>query len=445
MHTPPHSLEAEQSLLGSLIIDPISLIKISDFLVPEDLYLTTHADIYRAILELSHSRKPIDLVTLPTLLKEKNLLESVGGIPFLVELTTVVPSSINVLEYANIVKTKSTLRKMIAAGQKIAGYGTQEEKPLEELLEKSEKEVFTISQTFLKNKFVSIKEILSERFEVFSERYDAGDEAIETGVMSGFKGIDNLLGGFQPSDLIILAARPSMGKTGLALAMGLNAAQMHKKTIGVFSLEMAKEQLVDRMFSNLLQVDLWKLQKGKLTDAEFSRMGKTMDELSALPIFIDDTVDSSIAALRAKSRRLQMEHGLDMIIIDYLQLMSTGNAQMALNRVNEISEISRSLKALARELHIPIIALSQLSRSVEARHDKRPIMSDLRDSGAIEQDADVIIMIYRDEYYNGPDEENRDITEIHVRKHRNGPVGECKLRFDRAQMRFFDLDMQHSF
>ncbi len=445
MHTPPHSLEAEQSLLGSLIIDPISLIKISDFLVPEDLYLTTHADIYRAILELSHSRKPIDLVTLPTLLKEKNLLESVGGIPFLVELTTVVPSSINVLEYANIVKTKSTLRKMIAAGQKIAGYGTQEEKPLEELLEKSEKEVFTISQTFLKNKFVSIKEILSERFEVFSERYDAGDEAIETGVMSGFKGIDNLLGGFQPSDLIILAARPSMGKTGLALAMGLNAAQMHKKTIGVFSLEMAKEQLVDRMFSNLLQVDLWKLQKGKLTDAEFSRMGKTMDELSALPIFIDDTVDSSIAALRAKSRRLQMEHGLDMIIIDYLQLMSTGNAQMALNRVNEISEISRSLKALARELHIPIIALSQLSRSVETRHDKRPIMSDLRDSGAIEQDADVIIMIYRDEYYNGPDEENRDITEIHVRKHRNGPVGECKLRFDRAQMRFFDLDMQHSF
>lgn len=445
MQTPPHSIEAEQSVLGALLIDPISLMKISDFLKPDDFYLTAHADVYGAMLELSHARKPIDLVTLQTLLKEKNILEAMGGIAFLVELTSIVPSAINILEYANIVKTKSTLRKMISAGQRIAGYGSQEDKPLEELLEKSEKEVFSISQTFLKNKFVSIKEILSERFEVFSDRYDSGDEAVETGVMSGFKGIDELLGGFQPSDLVILAARPSMGKTGLALAIGLNAAQHYKKTIGVFSLEMAKEQLVDRMFSNLLRVDLWKLQKGKLSDEEFMRMGPTMDELSQLPIFIDDTVDSSIAALRAKSRRLQMEHGLDMIIIDYLQLMSTGNAQMALNRVNEISEISRSLKALARELHVPIIALSQLSRGVEARTDKRPVMSDLRDSGAIEQDADVIMMIYRDEYYNGPDEENRDVTEIHVRKHRNGPVGECKLRFDRAQMRFFDIDTQHSF
>ncbi len=445
MHVPPHSIEAEQSLLGSLLIDPISLMKISDFLKSDDFYVTAHSDVYTAILMLSQLRKPIDLVTLSTLLKEQNLLETIGGIAFLGDLMTCVPSAINILEYANIVKTKSTLRKMIAAGQRIAGYGSDETKPLEELLEKSEKEVFSISQTFLKNKFVSVKEILSDRFEVFSERYDAGDDAVETGVMSGFKGIDTMIGGFQPSDLIILAARPSMGKTGLALAMGLNSAQFYGKTVGVFSLEMAKEQLVDRMFSNLLRVDLWKLQKGKLTDEEFMRMGPAMDELSKLPIFIDDTVESSIAALRAKSRRLQMEHGLDMIIIDYLQLMSTGNPAHAMNRVNEISEISRSLKALARELHIPIIALSQLSRGVEARTDKRPVMSDLRDSGAIEQDADVIMMIYRDEYYNGPDEENRDVTEIHVRKHRNGPVGECRLKFDRAQMRFFDIDTDHHF
>lgn len=445
IHTPPHSIEAEQSVLGSLLIDPVSLIKISDFLRAEDFYVTAYSDIYEAILQLSNERKPIDLVTLPNLLKQKDLLEKIGGIAFLVELTTLVPSAVNIFEYANIIKTKSTLRKMITAGQQIAGFGIQEDKPLEELLEKSEKAVFSISQTFLKNKFVSIKEILKERHEVFSERYDLGDDVVETGVMSGFRALDGMLGGFQPSDLVILAARPSMGKTGLALAIGLNSAQLYKKTIGIFSLEMAKEQLVDRMFSNLLQVDLWKLQKGKLTDEEFSRMGPTMDDLSQLPIFIDDTVESSIAALRAKSRRLQMEHGLDMIIIDYLQLMSTGNPQMALNRVQEISEISRNLKALARELHVPIIALSQLSRTVETRMDKRPVLSDLRDSGAIEQDADVVMMLYRDEYYNEPDEENRGVTEILIRKHRNGPVGEVKLRFDKAQMRFFDIDEHHRF
>lgn len=442
-HIPPHSSEAEQSLLGSLLIDPESLMKISDFLKSDDFYFMTHSDIYSAILELSHQRKPIDLVTLPNILKQKELLEKIGGLPFLIDLTTSVPSSINILEYAHIIKTKSTLRKMIGAGQRIAGYGSEEDKPLEELLEKSEKEVFSISQTFLKNKFISVKEILSDRFEVFSERYDAGDEMIETGVMSGFKGLDNMLGGFQPSDLVIIAARPSMGKTGLALALGLNAAEKYKKTVGIFSLEMSKEQLVDRMFANMLQVDLWKLQKGKLSDEEFMRMGPTMDELSQLPIFIDDTVESSIAALRAKSRRLQMEHGLDMIVIDYLQLMSTGNPAMAMNRVNEISEISRNLKALARELHVPILALSQLSRGVETRPDKRPVLSDLRDSGAIEQDADVVMMLYRDEYYNEPDEENRGITDILIRKHRNGPVGETKLRFDKAQMRFFDVDTHH--
>lgn len=441
---PPHSLDAEYSVLGSLLLDPESLMKVSDFLQESDFYSQIHRDIYSVICGLSADRKPIDLITVPEELKKKDLLEKSGGLEFLTKLMTTVPSAVNVLEYAQIVKSKSTLRKMVTAGQKITSYGFEEEKDIEELLEASEKEVFTISQTFLKNKFVSLKEILDGRFDLFSELHDNPEGAIETGVLSHFKGIDGLLGGFQPSDLVILAARPSMGKTGLALALALNAAQMSKKSVGIFSLEMAKEQLVDRIFANMLHVDLWKLQKGKLSDEEFMRMGPTMDDLSSLPIFIDDTVESSIAALRAKARRLQMESGLDMIVIDYLQLMSSGNPKLALNRVQEISEISRSLKALARELHVPIIALSQLSRGVETRPDKRPVLSDLRDSGAIEQDADVVMMLYRDEYYN-KETDHPGITEIHVRKHRNGPVGHCDLRFDKAQMRFFDVDPDHDF
>ncbi|MEI7510799.1 MAG: replicative DNA helicase [Candidatus Peregrinibacteria bacterium] len=441
---PPQALEAEQSVLGCVLLDPDSLIKISDFLKPDDFYSKVNGDIYGAMLALSAQRKPVDLITLPNNLASEGKLESVGGLPALAELTTVVPSASHIFEYAQIVKTKSTLRKMIHAGQKITGFGYDEKKPVDELLEESEKEVFSISQTFLKNKFVSIKEILTERFELFSERHDKKGEGCENGTPSGFEGLDRLLGGFQPSDLIILAARPSMGKTALALSFALHAGMEEKKVIGVFSLEMSKEQLVDRMFASCLAVDAWKLQKGKLSDEDFQRIGPVMDKLSKAPIFIDDSVDSSITELRAKARRLQGEHGLDLIIIDYLQLMSTGNPTLLGNRVQEISEISRNIKALARELHVPIIALSQLSRGVEARTDKRPVLSDLRDSGAIEQDADVVMMIYRDDYYN-EDSDIPGITEIHVRKHRNGPVGHCDLRFDRSQMRFYDVDMTHDY
>lgn len=443
--TPPHSLDAEQSVLGALLLDPEALIKIGDFLVPDDFYSKSNSDIYKGILELSNARKPIDLITLPNLLAKDKVLDNLGGVGFLAELMTVVPSATNILEYATILKSKSTLRKMVKAGQNIAGYGYDEEKDVEELLEKSEKEVFSISQTFLKNKFVPVKEILEGRFEVFSERHDMEDDELDTGVKSGFIGLDKILGGFQPSDMVVLAARPSMGKTGLALAIALNAAELYGKSVGIFSLEMSKEQLTDRMFANMLQVDMWKLQKGKLSDEEFMRMGPAMDKLSSMPLYIDDTVESSIAALRAKSRRLQMEHGLDMIVIDYLQLMSTGNPKMALNRVQEIAEISRSLKALARELHIPVIALSQLSRAVETRPDKRPVLSDLRDSGAIEQDADVVMMIYRDEYYNPEDTELAGITEIHVRKHRNGALGHCDLKFLKSEMRFEDVPSDSHF
>ncbi len=440
---PPQALDAERSLLGSVLIDPNALIKIVDIIHPDDFYSDVHNKIYSAMAELSTKHKPIDLITLSDLLEEKNILESIGGAGVLSELTTEVPSASHVVEYAQIVKKKSVLRKMIVAGDKVMGFGYDEEKETEDLLESAEKEVFSISQTFLQNKFVSLKDILSKRFEAFAELHEAEDKDQIRGISSGFKSLNNILGGFQASDLIVLAARPSMGKTALSLTFALSAAIDHKKTIGIFSLEMSKEQLVDRMFASRLKVDSWKLQRGRLSDEDFQKMGPVMDELSSIPVYIDDSVGASISELRAKARRLQMEHGLDMIIIDYLQLMTTGNSALMGNRVQEISEISRSLKALSRELHIPILALSQLSRGVEARNDKRPILSDLRDSGAIEQDADIVMMLYRDDYYN-EDSDFPGITEIWVRKHRNGPIGHIDLRFDKTQMRFYELEKTRS-
>jgi len=438
----PQSLEAEQSVLGSILIDPESMIKISDLLKSDDFYLKSNGKVFAAMLSLFNKHDPIDLITLSDALKEKDDLEEIGGNVYLAELTTAVPSASHILQYAQIVKKKATLRKMIIAGDRIQGFGYEEDKNIEELLEKSEKEVFSISQIFLKNKFISIKEILSERFDRFAEAHMSEDDDSLKGILTGFKKLDNLLAGFQPSDLIVLAARPSMGKTAFALSIALNIALQKRKTVGIFSLEMSKEQLVDRMFSSRLAVDSWKLQRGKLDDSDFQRMGVVMDELSSAPIFIDDTVDSSISELRAKARRLQMESGLDLIILDYLQLMSSQTSSFMGNRVQEISEISRSLKALARELHVPIVALSQLSRAVELRNPKIPQLSDLRESGAIEQDADVVMMMYREDYYE-EDTEREGITDIFVRKHRNGPIGHVELMFDKTQMRFFDIDKEH--
>lgn len=439
---PPQAMDAEQSVLGSVLIDPDALIKVSDFLKPDDFYSDAYGKIFAAMLDLHTEHKPIDLITLADSLEEKKLLDAIGGVGALGELPTMVPSASHIFEYAQIVHKKSVLRRMIRAGDMVMGYGYQEEKGIEELLESAEKQIFDISQTFLKDRFVSIKEILGLRFEEFAKLHEAEDKDAVRGIPTHFRDLDRILGGFQSSDLVILAARPSMGKTALAGTFALNAAITSRKTVGIFSLEMSKEQMVDRMFASRLAVDYWKLQKGKLADEDFQRMGPVMDELSKAPIFVDDSVGASIPELRAKARRLQMEHGLDMIVIDYLQLMTTGNAALAANRVQEISEISRSLKALARELHVPILALSQLSRGVEARTDKRPILSDLRDSGAIEQDADVVMMLYRDDYYN-EDSDYPGITEIWVRKHRNGPIGHVDLRFDRTQMRFYGIEKSY--
>lgn len=442
IQTQPHSTEAERTVIGALLLDPEAIIKISDFLKTEDFYDPIYRDIYGAIMSLYNNHEPVDFVTVTSKLSDNKKLQEIGGSAFLAQLTSEVPTSSHIYQYGQIVKTKAVHRRIIKAGQKIAGLGFTEDKPVTELLDEVEKTVFDISNTFLKDKFVHIKQILEERYERFAEMHESDDDQTK-GVSTGFTGLDAKLSGFQPSDLVILAARPSMGKTALALNIAQHAAIREGKSVGIFSLEMSKEQLVDRLFASMLGVDSWKLQKGKLEDTDFQNMGPIMDELNKANIFIDDSVASSIPELRAKARRLQMEHGLDMLVIDYLQLMSTGNASYAGNRVQEISEISRALKQIGREMHIPVLALSQLSRAVESRPGNIPQLSDLRDSGSIEQDADVVMMMYREDYYE-EDSDRPGLTDIYIRKHRNGPIGRVELMFKKDHLRFYDVDKAHS-
>ncbi|MBI5422180.1 replicative DNA helicase [Candidatus Peregrinibacteria bacterium] len=444
---PPQNKEAEQSILGSILIDKDAMVKVADLLQPTDFYYDIHRIIYEAINDLFSRHDPIDLLTVSNLLEERKQIDVIGGPAYLAELTSVVPTSTHVFKYAQIVKNKSTLRRMIKAGNVISGCGFDEEENIENLLETAEKEVFGISQTFLKDRFVHIKEVLNKRYEEIVDLHHAPEEDKVKGIATGFGSLDKILSGFQPSDLVILAARPSMGKTALALSIAQKIAieSPKKRVVGIFSLEMSKEQLVDRLFCSILGVDSWKLQHGKLDDKDFGNMGSAMDKLSQASIYIDDSVGMSIPQLKAKARRLQMEHGLDIIILDYLQLMSTGTPAYQGNRVQEISEISRSLKELGRELRVPIMALSQLSRAVELRNPKIPQLSDLRESGAIEQDADVVLMLYRKDYYEeNVSEDEMGITEVFVRKHRNGPIGKAELRFDKAQMRFYDVERRRT-
>lgn len=420
-------------------MDPEAIIKVSDLLESNDFYDPTYRIIYSAIHELYRLHQPVDIVTVSAKLGDEKRVTDVGGSAFLAELAATVPTAAHINKYAQIVKTKSVHRKIIRAGESIKALGYEENQDIPELLEQVEKTVFQISATFLKEKFVHIRDILSDRYEKFAEMHESKDQNTIKGVPTGFNALDFKLSGFQPSDLIIIAARPSMGKTSLALNIAQNAAIKHGKSIGIFSLEMSKEQLVDRLFASMLGVDSWKLQKGKLDDRDFQNMGPIMDDLSKANIFIDDSMGSSIPELRAKARRLQMESGLDMIIIDFMQLMTTGNSGYVGNRVQEISEISRSLKMLGRELKVPVVALSQLSRAVENRPGNIPQLSDLRESGSIEQDADVVLMMYREDYYE-EDSDRPGITDIYIRKHRNGPTGRVELMFKREQMRFYDID-----
>jgi replicative DNA helicase len=438
---PPHSLEAERSTLGSLLIDKDAIIKIADILAPEDFYHEKNEMIYRAIMEVFEKRNPIDVLTITSHLEDKKELEQVGGASYIAELTTEVPTASHIFQYATIVKQKSILRKLLKAGDTIKGLGFNETEEIENLLEEAEKSLFNVSQTFIKDRFVHVKEILSQTYEKLADLHDPESKDKYRGIPTGYRDLDNLLSGLQPADLVIIAARPSMGKTAFALNIAENIAK-NQKSVGIISLEMSKEQLVERMFCSLLGVDSWKMRTGKLTDEDFARIGGIMDELNSMKLFIDDSVGGSIAELRAKARRLQMEHGLDLLIVDYLQLMSAGKANFGqTNRVQEISEISRALKSLARELHLPVIALSQLSRAVELRPSKVPQLSDLRESGAIEQDADVVMMLYREDYYE-EDSDRAGITDIYIRKHRNGPTGHIELGFRKEQMKFISIDKQ---
>ncbi len=438
----PHSTEAERTVLGALLLDPEAIVKVSDLLIPDDFYDPTYRLIYQAVYDLYQQHEPIDFVTVSSKLADSKKIQDIGGSAFLADLASSVPTSSHIYQYGQIVKTKSVHRRIIEAGQHITGLGYEVDKPVAELLDQVEKTIFSISNTFLKDKFVHIREVLDSRYEKFAEMHEAGDEASVKGVPTGFADMDMKLSGLQPSDLVILAGRPSMGKTAFALNIAQNAAVKFHKTVGIFSLEMSKEQLVDRLFASMLGVDSWKLQRGKLDDSDFQNMGPIMDEMNKANIFIDDSVASSLPEFRAKARRLQMEHGLDLLIIDYLQLMSTGKESYAGNRVQEISEISRTLKQIGRELRVPIIALSQLSRAVESRPGNIPQLSDLRDSGSIEQDADVVLMIYREDYYE-EDSDRQGMTDIYIRKHRNGPTGRIELMFKKEQMRFYDIDNAH--
>ena len=440
--SPPHSLEAERTVLGALLIDPEAIIKVADFLEAQDFYDPTHRAIFQAMTDLYQKHEPIDFITLSSKLADHKKIQEIGGSAFLANLASAVPTSSHVYQYGQIVKAKAVHRNIIDAGRCIAGLGYDVERSIPELLDEVERTVFQITNTVIKEKFIHIRDILDQRYERFAEMHESDDDSAMKGIPTGFQAIDMKLSGLQPSDLIVIAARPSMGKTSLALNIAQNAAIRYNKTIGIFSLEMSKEQLVDRLFASLLGVDSWKLQRGKLDDSDFQKMGPIMDELNKANVFIDDSVASSLPELRAKARRLQMEHGLDLLIIDYLQLMSTGNKNYAGNRVQEISEISRSLKQIARELRVPILALSQLSRAVESRPGNIPQLSDLRDSGSIEQDADIVLMMYREDYYE-EDSDRPGITDIYIRKHRNGPQGRVELLFKKEQTRFYDIDKAH--
>lgn len=447
---PPHSLEAEESLLGCLLIDKDAIIKIADSLMPQDFYKDAHKIIYEIIKELYGSQEPIDIITLANRLEEKKKLELIGGRSYLAKLSNTVATSGNIVNYSNIIQRKATLRRLQQAAAEISSLSFAEERDIDEILDETEKKVFSVSQKYLKNAFLPIDNLLTQAFERIDELHKKGGKL--RGLPTGFTDLDKLLAGLQKSDLIILAARPSVGKTSLALDIARQAAIASKEGVGIFSLEMGKEQLVDRMLCAQAGVSLWKMRTGNLSDKDgdndFARIGEAMGKLAEAPIYIDDSGSLSIMEIRAKCRRLQMEKGLSLIIIDYLQLME-GRGKYGDNRVQEIAEISRGLKSIARELNIPILALAQLSRAVEATHPAIPKLSHLRDSGSIEQDADIVMFIYRkaaDRGYN-PEElptEDRNKAEIYIAKHRNGPTGKVDLFFDEATTSFKNLTKRYN-
>jgi len=439
---PPQNTDAEASLLGAILIDSDAIVKVADTVSAADYFDKRHERIYEAMVQLYEKRKPIDVLTLADQLKNNGYLELVGGPAYLAELTNFVPTAAHAEQYADIVAQKAMRRRLITASQEMASLGYDEAKGLNELIEEAETRLFEVSQQHVKQSVVSLEAILTESFDRLDDLHK--DKKKLRGIPTGFRDLDNILAGLQRSDLFILAARPSMGKTALALNLAHNVAVQAKEPVLVFSLEMSKEQLVDRLLAMESGVDAWALRTGNLTDADFEKIGQAMGTLSEAPMFIDDTPGITVSDLRTKARREAHQRPLGLIIVDYLQLMSGGGRFSGEgNRVQEISEISRGLKGVARELNVPLVALSQLSRSVESRSPQIPQLADLRESGSIEQDADVVAFIYREEYYN-PETDRKKITDILIKKHRNGPTGAVELYFDNEKQRFRSLDTRHA-
>jgi replicative DNA helicase len=438
---PPQAPEAEASVLGSILLDREAMWKIADILAPKDFYRKANQLVYSAMLSLFEQGEPIDVLSVSSLLTERKEIEAVGGSTYLTSLVNSVPTSSHAVYYAKIVEKKKILRDLIDAAQKISEMSWQESEDIEKVLDEAEKKIFSISQRSLKQDFMGIKDALGDAFDRI-DKLHKGDGALR-GVPTGFYQLDNYLAGLQKSDLVILAARPSLGKTALAMNIARNVAKQ-KIPVGIFSLEMSKEQLVDRLLAGEAGVDLWGLRTGHLSmegeNNDLSRIQMAMGTLAEMPIYVDDAASATILQMRTMARRLKLEHGLGLIIVDYLQLMEgRGSAD---NRVQQVSEISRSLKGLARELDVPVLALSQLSRAVESRGGGIPRLSDLRESGSIEQDADVVLFIYREDK-DRPDSERKNIAEIHIAKHRNGPTGKVELYFEEKEVSFKSIDKHH--
>jgi replicative DNA helicase len=433
---PPQNVEAEQSVLGAMLIEREAISKVAEFLRPEDFYREAHRIIFKAINHLHNKNEAVDLITITEQLRREDKLEAAGGISYISSLANSMPTAANVIYHARIVEEKALLRHLINTATHIAGLGYEANDEVVNLLDQAEKMILSVSNRKVTGDFAPVKNIILDAFGKIEQLY-ASKGGI-TGLSCGFKDLDRLTAGLQPSDLILIAARPSMGKTAFVLNIARNVAVKEKRAVAFFSLEMSKEQLVQRMLCAEAPIDAQRLRIGDLKDDDWKRLVVAAERLSAAPIFIDDTPGISVAEMRAKARRLKVEHDLSLIVIDYLQLMqgssSSGRSE---NRQQEISEISRSLKSLARELNVPVIALSQLSRGVEARQVKKPMLSDLRESGSLEQDADIVAFLYREDYYQ-PDTENKNITEIIIAKHRNGPVDTVLLHFQKEFTRFKD-------
>ncbi len=436
LKVPPHDLEAERSVLGAILIDSSAINLVAEFLKPEHFYDPTHQLIFQAMLSLFEKQQPIDIVTLVNQLKTEGNLKKIGGKGYLSDLIDTVPTSANIEKYGQIVKDHYTKRKLIEISSRTVEKAFDEQAEVKNLLDGVETEIFSLSQEHLHRDFIHLREVLAESFERLEELMKSGTHF--RGIPSGYEELDKKLAGFQPSNLIILAARPALGKTSFALNIAANVAIKNKFSVGFFSLEMSKEELVDRLLVGVADIDAWRLKTGRLSDEDYQKITEAMGELSEAPIFIDDTPGVSILEMRAKARKLKARNDLKLLIVDYLQLADAGRRFDS--RVQEVSFVSQGLKNLARELKIPVIAISQLSRAVEQRGTKKPQLSDLRESGSIEQDADVVLFLYQEEESEDLLDQNKRLIKVSIAKHRNGPIGEIDLLFRGDRVRFYSVE-----